>query len=77
MFIATPDLTRSLQQLSPEEQKAVTGAFSNPGQTQASGVRLAGQKYFTLSIDDRSIYGKKGVRDILATSSYECADRML
>ncbi|EIM83781.1 profilin [Stereum hirsutum FP-91666 SS1] len=45
--------------LSPEEQKAVINAFVDPTSTQASGFRLAGQKYFTLQVNDRSIYGKK------------------
>lgn len=37
-------------------------AFNNPGSAQASGIRLAGQKFFTLQANDRSIYGKKAVR---------------
>ncbi|KAF8552791.1 profilin [Imleria badia] len=45
--------------LSPDEQKAVINAFKNPEVTQANGVRLAGQKFFTLSCNDRSLYGKK------------------
>ncbi|KAF7324696.1 Profilin [Mycena kentingensis (nom. inval.)] len=46
--------------LSAEEQKAVIGAFSNLEGVQGSGLKLAGQKYFTTKADDRSIYGKKG-----------------
>ncbi|KAF8638456.1 hypothetical protein AX17_002190 [Amanita inopinata Kibby_2008] len=45
--------------LSPEEQKAVVSAYANQGRTQSSGLRLAGNKYFTLSVNDRSIYLKK------------------
>ncbi|TFK50508.1 profilin [Heliocybe sulcata] len=45
--------------LSPEEQSTIVKAFSNQEATQASGVRLAGQKFFTLQVNDRSIYGKK------------------
>ncbi len=37
-------------------------AFKDPTTTQASGIRLAGQKFFTLQANDRSVYGKKGVR---------------
>lgn len=37
-------------------------AFNNPAAAQASGIRLAGQKFFTLQATDRSIYGKKAVR---------------
>lgn len=55
------NINRSIQ-LSPEEQKAVINAFVDPTSTQASGFRLAGQKYFTLQVNDRSIYGKKQVR---------------
>jgi len=45
--------------LSTEEQRAAIAAFNNPEQTQASGVRLAGQKLFTLQCNPRSLYGKK------------------
>ena len=40
-------------------------AHSSPDAAQANGIRLAGQKYFTLSANPRSIYGKKGVRPSL------------
>ncbi|KJA14205.1 hypothetical protein HYPSUDRAFT_49366 [Hypholoma sublateritium FD-334 SS-4] len=45
--------------LSTEEQKAIVDGFTNPDQIQASGVRLAGQKYFTLSVVGRTIQAKK------------------
>ncbi|OBZ78368.1 Profilin-1B [Grifola frondosa] len=45
--------------LSPDEQKAILAGYTHPDQVQANGIRLAGQKYFTLSVNDRSIYGKK------------------
>ncbi|KAJ3534650.1 hypothetical protein NMY22_g6830 [Coprinellus aureogranulatus] len=46
--------------LSPEEQKAIINAFkSDPSAVQASGLRLAGNKFFTLQANDRSIYLKK------------------
>ncbi|KAI0725903.1 profilin [Fomitopsis betulina] len=45
--------------LSAQEQKDIVNAFNNPGSAQASGIRLAGQKFFTLQANDRSIYGKK------------------
>jgi hypothetical protein len=48
-------------QLSPEEQKALTTAHANSEATRANGIRLAGQKYFTLQANERSIYGKKQV----------------
>ncbi|KAI6157862.1 profilin [Pisolithus tinctorius] len=48
--------------LSPAEQKAIVNAFTNPAETQANGVRLAGQKFFVLSVDvlTGQILGKKG-----------------
>lgn len=51
-----------IQQLSPEEQKAAINAFSSPSETQAHGIKLAGQKFFTLQADSDRVYGKKGVR---------------
>ncbi|CAK5274151.1 unnamed protein product [Mycena citricolor] len=47
-------------QLSAEEQKAITAAHNNTDSVLASGVRLAGTKYFATQADARSIYGKKG-----------------
>jgi profilin len=38
------------------------GAFTNPEETQAKGIRLAGEKFFTLQANERSVYGKKRVR---------------
>ena len=37
-------------------------AFNKPDEVLATGIRLAGQKFFALSANDRSIYGKKAVR---------------
>jgi len=45
--------------LSPEEQTAAIKACDNREQTQASGIRLAGVKYFTLQATDKQVYGKK------------------
>ncbi|KAJ6598217.1 profilin [Mycena vulgaris] len=56
VWAASPGYT-----LSAEEQKAVLAAFGNVEAVQASGLRLAGQKFFTVQVvPDRSIYGKKG-----------------
>ena len=46
-------------QLNPDEQKSIVSAFANLDAIRASGVRLAGDKYFTLSADNRSIVVKK------------------
>ncbi|KAI0821091.1 profilin [Irpex lacteus] len=45
--------------LSQEEQNAIIGLHSKPDLAQANGFRLAGDKYFTLQANERSIYGKK------------------
>ncbi|GBE84627.1 Profilin [Sparassis crispa] len=45
--------------LSADEQKAILTIWTNPGTAQASGIRLAGQKFFTLQVNDRALYGKK------------------
>ncbi|KAG1813674.1 profilin [Suillus subaureus] len=37
--------------ISPEEQKAITAAFTNKAAVQASGFRVADKKYFFLSSD--------------------------
>jgi profilin len=47
--------------LSHEEQTAVINAFKNPEQTQASGLRLVGEKYFAISVNDSIIQLKKSV----------------
>lgn len=59
-----------LMQLSPEEQQAIVKSFSNPDDVRAHGVRLAGQKFFVISANDRSIYGKKGVRYVCDSPSF-------
>ncbi|KAL0575300.1 profilin, required for normal timing of actin polymerization in response to thermal stress [Marasmius crinis-equi] len=54
VWAQSPGLT-----LSTEEQKAIVDGFNNPPQVQASGLRLAGDKYFALSANDKSIQLKK------------------
>ena len=50
----------NLEQLSQEEQTAVINAFKDLSNVQASGLRLAGQKFFTIqTTPDRSVYLKK------------------
>ncbi|KAL5483590.1 PFY1 [Sanghuangporus weigelae] len=46
--------------LTADEQKAAINAFTNPSETQAHGIKLAGQKFFTLQATDQHVYGKKG-----------------
>ncbi|KAF8587609.1 profilin [Ramaria rubella] len=45
--------------LSSQEQTAAIESFSKPDQTQANGIRLAGNKFFTIQTGERSVYGKK------------------
>ncbi len=40
-------------------------AFDSPDAVQASGIRAAGDKYFTLVAGERSVYGKKQVCRLL------------
>jgi profilin len=44
-----------------DEQKAIVASFANPASAQQSGVRLAGQKFFALRAEERSIQLKKQV----------------
>jgi profilin len=44
-----------------DEQKAIVAAFANQEKVQESGIRLGGNKFFTLRVEGRSIYLKKGV----------------
>jgi len=46
--------------LSATEQSEILKAHGNLDTTQSNGIRLGGQKYFTLQANDRSIYLKKG-----------------
>ncbi|KAF8909575.1 profilin [Mucidula mucida] len=51
--------------LSAEEQAAILKAFDSPDAVQASGIRAAGDKYFTLVAGERSVYGKKQADGII------------
>ncbi|KAH9919491.1 profilin [Epithele typhae] len=46
--------------LTPEEQTKIVSMFNNAEEARTHGIRLSGNKFFTLSANDRSIYGKKG-----------------
>jgi len=46
-------------ELSAAEQKAAIGLLNNKEAAQASGITLAGTKYFALQVDERKFYGKK------------------
>ncbi|KAF9077498.1 profilin [Rhodocollybia butyracea] len=55
--------------LSAEEQQAITKAHSNPAATQASGLKIAGMKYFTLQANERSIYLKKAADGVVVVKT--------
>ncbi|KAJ8080347.1 profilin, required for normal timing of actin polymerization in response to thermal stress [Marasmius tenuissimus] len=45
--------------LSTEEQKAIITGFQNPSSVLSGGLKLAGQKYFAINADDKTIQLKK------------------
>ncbi|CAO1620070.1 unnamed protein product [Sympodiomycopsis kandeliae] len=51
--------------ISPQEQSALISGFDDPSPLQASGLHIAGKKYFTLQANDRSIYGKAGADGVI------------
>ncbi|KIJ45223.1 hypothetical protein M422DRAFT_207548 [Sphaerobolus stellatus SS14] len=55
--------------LSTEEQNAIIAGFGSPESVQANGVRLAGQKFFVLQANPRSIYGKKAGDGVIIVKS--------
>ncbi|SCZ95685.1 BZ3500_MvSof-1268-A1-R1_Chr8-1g09728 [Microbotryum saponariae] len=61
-------------ELSSDEQANIVKAFSDPSSAQANGIRAAGNKFFTLAANDRSIYGKKAA-DQLERGRREGQDR--
>jgi profilin len=54
-----------VHQLPADEQAAIVKAFQNPETAQSNGVRAAGQKFFCIGANDRSVYGKKQVSEPL------------
>ncbi|RDB16497.1 Profilin [Hypsizygus marmoreus] len=54
VWAASPGYT-----ISTEEQNALIKGYGNPAGLFASGFRLGGEKFFTVQVNDRSIYGKK------------------
>ncbi|KAL8283939.1 hypothetical protein RQP46_005371 [Phenoliferia psychrophenolica] len=55
--------------ISTEEQAAIVGAFADPSSAQANGIRAAGVKFFTLTANERSVYGKKAAAGILCVKT--------
>ncbi|KAM0746979.1 profilin [Meredithblackwellia eburnea MCA 4105] len=55
--------------LTADEQSKLVSAFNDPGSVQASGLHAAGQKFFALKADERSVYGKKGAAGIVTVKT--------
>ncbi|CEH17725.1 profilin [Ceraceosorus bombacis] len=51
--------------ITPQEQQAIVSGFDDPSPLQAGGIHAGGKKYFTLSANPRSIYGKQGAGGII------------
>lgn len=56
-------------QIAPQEIQSIVGAYSDPSELQASGLRIEGQKYFLLKVDERSVYGKLDDTGIVAVKT--------
>ncbi|KAL0057024.1 profilin, required for normal timing of actin polymerization in response to thermal stress, partial [Marasmius tenuissimus] len=54
-----PKPCNARRQLSTEEQKAIITGFQNPSSVLSGGLKLAGQKYFAINADDKTIQLKK------------------
>ncbi|GAA5992122.1 hypothetical protein JCM10908_001777 [Rhodotorula pacifica] len=55
--------------LSNEEQQALTKVHNDPSSAQATGVTAAGQKFFCIRADERSVYGKKSSDGIIVVKT--------
>nr|AEH41492.1 profilin II [Endocarpon pusillum] len=54
--------------LSPQELREVVTAYNDtnePKAVQATGLHLAGEKYFVIKADEKSLYGKKGKEGVV------------
>ncbi|KAH8926342.1 Profilin/allergen [Atractiella rhizophila] len=61
--------TSSGYTISPQEQKDIAASFADADKALASGIRLGGQKFFTLQATPRSIYGKKGADGVVCVKT--------
>ena len=53
----------------PAEMKGLCAGFGDTEGVNASGLHIAGVKYFTIRADERSIYGKKEQEGIVAVKT--------
>lgn len=56
-------------QIAPQEIANIAGGYADPGQLQAHGLHVLGQKYFLLRADERSIYAKQDDQGIIAVKT--------
>ncbi|PWN93403.1 putative PFY1-profilin [Acaromyces ingoldii] len=55
--------------LTAEEQSALIAGFDDASKLLEAGIFIAGKKYFTLSANDRSIYGKAGADGLVCVKT--------
>lgn len=48
--------------MQPSEVQEIISGYANPENATAHGVHVAGEKYFVIKADERSIYGKKVIK---------------
>lgn len=61
-------------QVAPTEIKVVVASFadtSNVKKVQSEGFHVAGEKFFTLKSDERSLYGKKGKEGVVIVKTQQ------
>jgi len=58
--------------VTPDESKKLVAAFKDATSIRASGLFIAGQKYFALKCDDRSIYGRQGSNGVICVKTSKC-----
>ena len=58
-FLSVTSVFANDGQLSPPEISAICQGFDNNDAVYGSGLRIGGQKYFTIRADDRVIQGRK------------------
>ncbi|KAF5369433.1 hypothetical protein D9758_002488 [Tetrapyrgos nigripes] len=59
--------------LSTEEQSAIVKGFSNPSGVQATGLKLAGKKFFALQATEEHIYLKQGASGAVIRKTKQAA----
>ncbi|KAL8929442.1 MAG: hypothetical protein Q9172_000493 [Xanthocarpia lactea] len=60
--------------VAPTEIQAVVASFADNSEVkkvQSEGFHIAGEKFFTLKSDDRSLYGKKGKEGVVVVKTQQ------